>query len=180
MESHLSDPGAYPGNHEGTIMHLATKLLGNLALLSMFSILTPAFAAVDDTGGPLCGTLVNVKGKNVLEGAQECRCSGAVTLTITALGTYTATPGVLVCESVTIYGSYDTFKTPGNTEFKADKFVNDVRIDRTCDTSDCWWFFPFSGGTPSCTSTALNLPGGHQHYIAVGTCEVVPSGKDQS
>lgn len=152
-------------------MHLPIKLIGALALLFTSSFSASAMAVVNDGAGPLCGTIVNVPGKTVLEGAQECRCSGATTLTITGLGTYTHTPGVLVCESVTIYGSYDTFKTPGKTEFKADKFVNDIRIDRTCDTSDCWWFWPFSGGTPSCASKVVSLPGGHQHYIAVGTCD---------
>ena len=159
-------------------MQLFSKALGVVAAFALAAVPAAANDAGVEIGDLACGTLVPVETKTELEAAEQCSCSGGVTLEITAVGTYTAEPGSLVCESVNIKNGYDGVKAGGNTLLRAERFIHDERIDRSCDTSDCWWFWPLSGGTPVCSENHIVLQGGHTHYVAVGTCPETPPSDD--
>lgn len=155
-------------------MKFTHRFLGTFALLTALASTAAANDSKEGTSGPLCGKIVPVEGHNELEAATQCSCSGGQSLQITGVGSYTAKPGSLVCESVTIYPSYDSFEPGGPTLAAPHKFVNETRIDRTCDTSDCWSFLFLGGGTAECQSKTITLPGGHMSYKAIGSCEESP------
>ncbi|MHC4263346.1 MAG: hypothetical protein ACYSWX_12535 [Planctomycetota bacterium] len=152
------------------------KSLGTVTLLSILASTATAFTS-DAGSGPLCGSIEPVQGHTKVEEASECTCSGGVTISVGG-GTATSKPGSLVCQSTHTYPSYDKFvPSPTNgvwTECEAVKFVHETRTVSTCDTSDCWDILIFSGGTPKCSQTDVQLPGGHFSYKAIGICEESP------
>ena len=162
-------------------MKLPIRILGTIAILFTLVIAAPANDKEPGEGsepgkgeGPLCGKIVPVDSDSKLYKATGCSCSGPVTIAITGLGSYTNPGQKLVCESYTLMPAYDSYEEGGDTLAEAVLFVNEIKIDSTCDTSDCsgWWIF--SGGTAVCKETTTTLSGGHMSYQAIGTCDEKP------
>lgn len=165
-------------------MKLPIHILGTIAIL--FTLVFAAQANEKGPGegprkgpdeGPLCGKIVPKDSKSELYRATGCSCSGPVTIEITGLGSYTNPGQKLVCESYTLMPDYDSYEEGGKTLIEEFVFVNQIKIDSACDTSDCsgWWIF--SGGTAVCKESTTTLSGGHMSYVAIGTCDQEPQAK---
>lgn len=162
-------------------MKLSLNILGTLALLLAFGASGMAFEGDTDPdkAQEVCGKIVPVKEHKSLIAAQGCSCAGSATITVTAIGTYTNPGHSLVCETHSYTPPYDGFAPGGEILCKPDRHVDNVILSNTCDTSDCWDFLIFGGGTAVCEQTVVPTTGGGWAYLAVGNCPPeAPKAKD--